>query len=147
MLEINFTLVIFAFSFLVFIYLLNLTLYKPVGKLIEARKELIERDYDRAKNLSEEAKGTLENYTKKIKEAKHSSQVLIQEAINETNKKKEEKLLSFINVLTKEKEAALKKIGEEKEKSMKELQKELVHLTEFITNKVLGMEKDLVRTH
>lgn len=147
MLEINFTLVVFAFSFLIFIYLLNLTLYKPVGKLVEARKELIERDYDGAKNLNEEAKRILENYTKKIKEAKHDSQILIQEVINETNKKKEEKLLSFINVLSKEKEAALRKIKEEKEKSMKEFQKELVHLTEFITNKVLGMEKDLVGTH
>ena len=49
LLEINFTLILFAASFLVFIYLLNMTLYKPVGEVIESRKQLMDGEYTKAK--------------------------------------------------------------------------------------------------
>ena len=147
LLELNFTLILFAFSFLVFIYLLNMTLFKPVGKVIEDRKNLIENNYTKAKELTEKVTGILENYKDTIKTVKHEAQVFIQEAINGAKKKKEEKILILLTALNKQKEEALIKLKEEKDLSMKELEGKIKILTNLITSKVLGTENSLVGTH
>ena len=85
LLEINFTLVLFAISFLVFIYLLNLTLYKPVGEIVEKRKKLIEDAYKDAKESTDEAQKKLEEYKNQMKSAKTDAQGIIQQIINAAN--------------------------------------------------------------
>ena len=150
LLEINFTLVLFAISFLMFIYLLNLTLYKPVGKVIEARKTQIDGEYAKAKELTKTANELLEAYKSKIKTARHETQVIVNEAIKLGQKKRGEKISLLMDSLIKEKDIALKQMYEEKEAVMKQLQSQLKTLTDLITSKVLGMgnmEKDLVGTH
>ena len=148
LLELNFTLVLFAASFLVFIYLLNLTLFKPMGNIIKDRKNLIEDEHSKAKGLLENASSLIEAYTKKIKSARIESQHLIQEAINEGKKKRDEKVSTLMAELNKEKEASLKKINEEKEAAMKKMEGEIKQLTDLITNKVLGTKgKTLVESH
>lgn len=147
LLEINFTLVLFAVSFLIFIYLLNLTLYKPVGGIIEKRKNLIDSEYKAAKELTENANNLLESYKNQIKTARHEAQNTIQGAINEAAKKKQEKI-SLLNVtLVKEKETAQKQIQEEQKVAMKQIESQIKTLTDLITKKVLGMEGSLIGTH
>ncbi len=148
LLEINFTLVIFAASFLVFIYLLNLTLYKPVGNVIESRKELIDGEYSRAKELTHKADEWFKNYKNKIKEARHEAHQIIQESTKQAQKIKEEKILKLLEGLNKEKEESFRKINEEKNIVMQKLEKEIRILTDLITNKILGTgEKTLVSSH
>ncbi len=145
LLELNFTLILFAASFLVFIYFLNLTLFKPVGKVIEKRKELIEGEHLQAKDLRDEANKLLDNYTKQIKLARQESQGLIQESINQTQKIKQEKINVITTELSKEKEEALKQIKKEQEIALKQLEAQINLLKDLITNKVLGTgEKTLV---
>ncbi len=147
LLEINFTLVLFAVSFLVFIYLLNMTLYKPVGKVIESRKRLIDGEYARAKELTNKANESLENYKNKIKAARHEAHAIIQESAQKAQKLKEEKISWLMVTLNKEKEESFKKIEEEKKIVMQKLEKEIKMLTDLITNKILGMGKTLVSSH
>ena len=148
LLEINFTLILFAATFLVFIYLLNLTLYKPVGNVIEHRKELIDGEYAKAKKLTHKANEMLENYKAKIKLAKHESQNIVQEAIKQAQKVKEEKINQLLVTLNKEKEESFRKIAEEKKAVMQNLEKEIKILTDLITNKILGSGgKTLVGSH
>ena len=148
LLEINFTLVLFAASFLVFIYLLNLTLYKPVGKIIEKRKSLIDGEYAKGKELTKKANEMLENYKNKIKAAKHESQAIVHEGTKQAQKVKEEKISQLILTLNKEKEESFRKIEEEKKIVMQKLEKEMKMLTDLITNKILGTgEKTLVSSH
>lgn len=150
LLEINFTLVLFAASFLVFIYLLNLTLYKPVGKIIEERKNLIDGEHTSAKALSEKANNLLESYKNQIKTARHDAQNIIQEIILQAQKKKEEKIFILNSELSKEKETAIKQINEEVKVTMKELEGKINTLTDLITQKILGTnagEKTLVSSH
>ncbi len=144
LLELNFTLVIFAISFLVFINLLNLTLYKPVGEIIEKRKGLVEGDLNKAKELSEEAQKSLDNYTSQMKQAKLTAQATIQSMVKDAEKIKQEKISSLLTTLSEEKEVSIKKIKEEEKKVMQKLEGEINILTDLITNKVLGKEKDLV---
>ena len=147
LLEINFTLILFAISFLVFIYLLNLTLYKPVGKIIEGRKDLIDGEYFKAKEFMQAAGEMLENYKNKIKQARHEAHNIVQESINLAKMEKEKKVSDLVGILTKEKETAIKQIEEEKKLTMKELEKEIRVLTDLITNKILGGNKTLVGLH
>ena len=148
LLELNFTLVLFAASFLVFIYLLNLTLFKPLGKIIEERKNLIEGEHSKAKELFGNATSLIESYKQKIKSARIESQNLIQEAVNEGKKKRDEKVSVLMAELNKEKETSLKTINEEKDAAMKKLEGEIKQLTDLITNKVIGTEgKTLVGSH
>ena len=146
LLELNFTLVLFAISFLVFIYLVNLTLYKPVGEIVEKRKNLIEGEYLEAKNSA--ASKLLENYKTQMKSARHTAQGLIEDGINEAKKKKEEKINALLAELNKEKDKSIKLIREEQNEAMKQMESKIKALTELITNKVLGSgEKTLVRAH
>ena len=148
LLEINFTLVLFAVSFLIFIYLLNLTLYKPVGKIIEARKSFIDGDYTKAKGSTESANNLLEDYKKEIKQARQEAQNIINETIAKEQKVKEENISRLLDTLNKEKDQALKQIRLEKEEAMKKLQSQIKSLVDLITNKVLGRgEKSLAGTH
>lgn len=148
LLEINLTIVLFALSFLVFIYLLNLTLYKPVGEIIESRKNLINSEYTKAKEFTGEANNIIEGYKSQIKSARQEAHNIIQEGINEAQKKKQEKISILNTALTKEKEEALIKIKEEVKQAMKGLEGEIKKLTRLITNKVLGTEeKTLVSSH
>ena len=148
LLEINFTLILFAISFLIFIYLLNLTLYKPVGEIIDTRKNLIDGEYGKGKELTQRANEMLENYKNKIKGTKHESHIIIQDATKQAQKSKEEKISQLLVTLNKEKEESFKKIEEEKKIAMQKLEKEIKILTDLITNKILGTgEKTLVSSH
>ena len=148
LLEINFTLVLFAATFLVFIYLLNLTLYKPVGEVIEKRKSLIDGEYARGKELTKKANEMLENYKNKIKDARHESQAIVYEATKQAQRAKEEKISRLLLTLNKEKEESFRKIEEEKKIVIQKLEKEMKMLTDLITNKILGTgEKTLVSSH
>ena len=148
LLEINFTLVLFAATFLVFIYLLNLTLYKPVGDVIEKRKSLIAGEYEKGKELTQRANEMLENYKGKTKAARHEAHLIIQETTKQAQKLKEEKVNQLLITLNKEKEESFKKIEEEKDLAIQKLEKEIKILTDLITNKILGSGgKTLVSSH
>lgn len=148
LLEINFTMVIFAASFLMFIYLLNLTLYKPVGKVIEDRKSLITSDYSKAKGLSDDASQLLGNYKKQIQLARLDAHNIVQEFIDKAQKDKERKIAVLVSSLNKEKEEELEKLQIEQREIMKQLETKLKTLSDLITTKILGSEeKTLVSSH
>ena len=148
LLELNFTLIFFAASFLVFIYLLNLTLFKPVGKIVEERKKFIEGEHQKAKDFSKEASDLIDSHKQRIKSARIEAQGIIHEVTNEGKKRKDGKVSALLTELNKEKEASLKKINEEKEVAMKKMEGEIKLLTDLITNKVIGTEgKTLVGSH
>lgn len=148
LLEINFTLVLFAISFLIFVYLIDLTLYKPVGKIIEARKELIASEYVKAKEYTEVAKKMLETYETSLNEARQYAHRTIEEAINLGQKVKNEKVSMLTISLSEEKAIALKNIQTEKIAILKELESKMPILADLITDKVLGQRgKTLVSSH
>ena len=140
LLELNFTLVLFAASFLVFIYLLNLTLYKPVGNIIEKRKNLVESDYSKAKSLVNEANEMLEHYKMQIKKARHEAHNMTHEMTLNVQKVKEEVIQKLFLKLSKEKENSLLLLEKEKKAALSELESHIKTLTEMIVNKILVVE-------
>ena len=143
LLELNFTLVLFAISFLVFIYLLNLTLFKPVGEVIEERKNQIEGSYKKASEDAAEANKILEDYNSEIKLTRKEAMKIVEKSINLAQELRQEKILELISQVEKEKEEAISKIKQEENKSMTELEGKIKLLTDLITSKIIG--KDLAK--
>lgn len=147
-LEVNLTMIIFAISFLVFIYLLNLTLFKPVGKIVEKRKSLIESSYEKSKELSNEATKIIEEHKQKIKVARVSAKNIVEEVSLEARSKREEKISMLMESLLNEKEAAILKIKQEEKIRKEELNEKVTELKDLIINKMLGTEENsLVGSH
>lgn len=148
LLEVNLTMIIFAVSFLIFIFLLNLTLFKPVGNIVEKRGLQIEGSYSKAKELTDEANKILQNHEIKIKEARLNAKKIVEDIGNEAKNKKLGKITTVIESLTNEKETAIAKIREEQTVKEKELKSKISELKDLITTKILGTEENsLVGTH
>ena len=142
----DWTMVFFALSFLIFIFLLNLTLFKPVGKIIEKRKSLIDTEYAKAKESNKLGNEMLEDHKEKIKEAHHEASIITNQAVRDSERIKSEKIHALSINLQKEKEQALKKIKEEEKIAQKELEGKIKTLVDLIMTKIIRQEKDLVRT-
>ncbi|MBI3308905.1 MAG: hypothetical protein HYZ79_05990 [Candidatus Melainabacteria bacterium] len=149
LLEVNLTMIIFAVSFLIFIYLLNLTLFKPVGKVVEERKNVVGGSYTKAKNISGEISSILSGYEQKIKAARFEAKQIVDEAVAEAKLNKSSSIAGVLKTLNEEKQAAVHRIKKERQEREKELQGKINELKDLITNKVLGREGDktLVGTH
>lgn len=85
MFDINGTLPIFIVSFLVFLYLFNEIVLKPVGQVLEKRAGLIQGHLDRAKLAQLEADQLLSKYESDVRAIRSEAQTLIQKAVDEAN--------------------------------------------------------------
>jgi F-type H+-transporting ATPase subunit b len=90
--ELNGTFVIFTGLFLVFIYLINQILLKPVGKVIEQRRALIQKDYELAQAYSHEGEATIGRYERQIHEVRIKAQKLIHDSVAAAQSKREKQL-------------------------------------------------------
>lgn len=70
MIELNFTLLIQVFNFLLLVFLLNVVLYKPILKVLDERDRRINGQQAEAKKLQEETQALLAEYNRKLHEAK-----------------------------------------------------------------------------
>jgi len=89
MLELNGTLIAVILNFIIMMAILNFFLYKPVLKMLDDRKKLIEDNFADAKAKVESARELKENYDHKIAVAENESKKIIDEAqkFSETLKK------------------------------------------------------------
>lgn len=116
--EFNATLIVAFISFVIFIVIMNQILYKPVGNIIEARKNLIEGNYQNARANKKKSENVLQDRLDKLKNArsrvreettlalnkiKDNAQTLEKSAKEETGRKIEEN----INILHEDKKEAI----------------------------------------
>lgn len=88
--EFNATFLISAISFIVFTFLMNLILYKPLEKVVNEREELINGNYNNAEKNKEKTKSLLDIVAEKLAKSKSDAKALIslkrQEAEKEVSK-------------------------------------------------------------
>jgi F-type H+-transporting ATPase subunit b len=138
--SLNGTIVIFVISFLIFMWLLNQLMLKPVGNAMEKRAQLIEDDIEAGKSARAQAQQLLERYEEDLKKIRHEAQAVIHKATEEANRD----LSSQLDRVSKDGQAKLDKakneIAAEREKLIDALVAEEKELVETITRKVLGDE-------
>ncbi len=92
MFELNGTYIIFIASFLVFMFLLNEIMLKPVGKAIADRKALIQEHQEISKISREKAEAELISYKERLNSTRHQAAGIRNEASAAAQKVRDAKL-------------------------------------------------------
>ncbi len=144
MFSLNGTYIIFLTLFLIFIYLLNEIMLKPVGKTIERRRAKLQENLHTAKTCTQEAQNLLADYQAKLHESRLQAQAIIQSALSAANKEREERLKG----VQANGRAKVDRLKNELAASRQDLLKSLIHpeleLVGEIINKLLGETPKLV---
>ncbi|MEG1107909.1 MAG: F0F1 ATP synthase subunit B [Oscillospiraceae bacterium] len=137
--DINISDIIFgAINFLIMVGVLTFLLYKPVLKILDARKEKIEKETSEAAQLLEEVKASKITMEQELIEARRQATELIQSAA----KTGEEKKQSLLDAAEEKSELLFKNTQSdlrlEKEKLQLELKEEAVGLAVTIARKLMA---------
>jgi len=140
MYALNGTYIIFIALFLVFIYLLNEIMLKPVGKVMEKRRAKLQENLDTAKACTQEAQKVLADYQAKLHTSRLEAQAIIQAALSVVQKEREDKLKG----IQAEGRAKVEELRNELAANRQSLLKSLIHpeleLVGQIIKKLLGEE-------
>lgn len=133
--EFNATFLISAISFIVFTFLMNVILYKPLEKVVNEREELINGNYSDADKNKEKAKSLLESVAEKLAKSKSDAK-----SVYNSEKQKAEDEVSKILADAKAKNNDF--ISESKNKLQEEAQKieeqtEILATAQMISDKLL----------
>jgi F-type H+-transporting ATPase subunit b len=138
--HLNGTLVIFVASFLVFMWLLNQIMLKPVGAAIEQRDKLIETEVEAGKTARLEAQQLLTGYEEDLRKIRHDAHSIIAKATEEATRERTSALERVFKDGQSKLDKAKNDIAAEREKLIDALVGEEKELVETITRKVLGDE-------
>jgi|AGTN01.2.fsa_nt_gi F0F1-type ATP synthase, subunit b len=138
MFDVNATLVIFILSFLVFVQLLNALFMKPVGEVIEKRKQLIADELEQAKRAQETAGSKLSTSEQHLQKKREEAQKYIAEASAEAEKKKSAQISKLQEEGRKKMEAASQVLQAEKPTLVSQLVEQEQQLVKDIVGKLLG---------
>lgn len=138
MFELNATLIIFVLSFLVFMYLLNQIMLKPVGKVLEARAAKISGDLKAGKDAHGQAGDLVTHYQEHLHKVRTEAQSVINEATQKANQSRNDELGKVKAEGSKKLEAAKAQIVSERKALVEPLISQEIELIEGIAHKVLG---------
>ncbi|MBI5071501.1 F0F1 ATP synthase subunit B [Candidatus Falkowbacteria bacterium] len=125
-------------NFLILVLILYKFLYKPLLKMLEGRKEKIEKGLRDAEQLGVELEKTKELQAAEIQKAKQESRAIIEEAERRAEAAGAETKLKTKAEVEKLISAAKNQIISEKEKMMAEVKKEAIELVLATAKKVVG---------
>lgn len=138
MFDINGTLAIFVISFLLFMYLLDAILLKPVAKTIQLRDEKIKAAIEAGKSSREEAQTLLEKYEQDLREIREKAQKHIADASEQANKERQAEIARLHKQGQQQLNDAKAAIESERTSLIDALVAQEKELVEVITQKVLG---------
>lgn len=140
MFDLNGTLVIFIVSFLLFMWLLNEMVLKPVGKTLELRAKKIQGDIDSGKEAREAALALLESYESDLKRIRTEAQAVINSAVEDANKQRAAEIDKVAKHGQKKLEEAREALAVQRGVLIDALVAPISELVEVSTRKVLGDE-------
>src|SRR5208282_4727125 len=79
MIDINVSLFIQMANFLVFVFLMNLVLYRPIRRIVAERKKLISEKEEGIESLEAQAQASLLEYDRRLQDARRTGGQRIQE--------------------------------------------------------------------
>ncbi len=88
--EFNGTFIVAFISFIIFTFIMNIILYKPINDIVEKRKKYIDDNYDEAKNNAQKTKAILQDRKDKLSKAKFDAKEQVDKEVNSAKNKKDE---------------------------------------------------------
>lgn len=106
--EFNATFFITIISFITFTILMNVILYRPLEKIVDERKELIDKNYSDGENAKLEAKSILEKKANELAQAKadakHLIDINLKKDYDESSEKLREEKVKSVQYLSEQKD-------------------------------------------
>ena len=130
-------------NFVTFFLLLRWLLYRPVLKLLDARRDEVRDNLDRAERARREAEASLADYERKMAGARSEAQELLSRVQSTAEKTKEEILAQAQRQSEEMLKRAQKAIGNEKDRALTELRQEVAELAVMAASKVIERTLDV----
>ena len=138
--EFNATFFVSVISFLMFVFIMNKIFYAPLTKIIGQRKELLDANYNDAKQLNDNADSILRERDERMSDVEHKSRKLISDKIEAENLKAKDLTSQAVKKSSAEIQAQKNELLKDKEEAMPVLDSKILGLAESISSKVLGMD-------
>ena len=134
------TLPIMALQFLVLVAVLNVVFYKPLGKAIDEREELVRTNLASAQERLEKAQKLAQQYEQDLGETRRKAAETIAQAQAEAQKLAAAKIAEAQQEAQAQREQAQKEIDQQKQAAFNSLESEVTALSRQILTKILGTE-------
>lgn len=138
MFELNGTYAIFIVMFLIFMFLLNKTVLKPVGKAMERRKARSLEDYEQARTYAAEGEAVVTRYQNRIQEVRSQAQKTVHDAVSTAQKRRDDKLKEAQSHGNTKVERIRAELKEQKESLLTSLIEPELDLVKAISGKLLS---------
>lgn len=145
--EFNATFFVSVISFLAFVFIMNKIFYAPLTKVIGQRKELLDANYNDAKQFNDDADSILRNRDKRLSDVEQKSRKLISDKIEAENTRAKDLTAQAFQKSSAEIQARKDELLKEKEEAMPVLNSKVLGLAESISSKVLGMDVKIQDTN
>lgn len=138
--DLDATLPIMALQFLVLVVLLNGVFYKPLGKAIDDREELVRTNILSAQERLGKAQSLAKQYEHDLGETRRKAGDIVAQAQSEAQKIAAAKIAEAQQEAQVQREQAQKEIDQQKQAAFNSLESEVAVLSHQILLKVLGTE-------
>lgn len=141
MLEINVTTVLFTLvNFIVLFLLLRWLLMKPVGQLLETRRQTIAKDLDSARQSKDESQGLLSEHRELLAQGRTEARRIIDEAIRQGEIRRQEIMAAAAQEAEVFKARAQAEMQQQREQAAQELRQEVLSLSVALAEKMLARQ-------
>lgn len=141
-LHFDFTIVAFALSFLLLVWVLSKFAWKPLMKIMEDRRNFIETSLENAKQEREQAELIKKEYQEEMQKARQEAQ----ELINRATKLAEEQAAEIQAIARQEAEkvkaSALADIARERDRAVAEVKSQVAGLSVAVAEKIIRQKLD-----
>ena len=136
MVELNGTLLIQILNFIILVAILGHFAYKPIIKVLDARKQRIQNDLDSA--AASDAAKLKDSYEEQLRNAQAKAQEIVTQAVKEAKVKAEEQIEAAHIAIEQEKENATKQIERERKDALDDLKAQVAVLSCDIAAKIIS---------
>ncbi|MDD3653238.1 MAG: F0F1 ATP synthase subunit B [Desulfotomaculaceae bacterium] len=138
----NGTLIGQIINFLILLFLLKKFAFKPLGKLLSDRQQLIADSITTAEQERQQAEQIKAEYEAEMQRTREMAQEIIQKATKAGEEQAAEIIESAKNEAKRLKDAALVEIKHEKEKAVAEMRDEAATLAILVAGKIINQQID-----
>lgn len=132
------TMIFTLVNLVVLFLLLKKFLFKPVNKMLDARKEEIENSYKQAEDAKAEAEGIKDEYEQKLMGAKDEADKIIKSAVEKASMRSDSIIDDANNEARNIIEKSQKQIEQEKRTAMKEAQEDIASMAVEVAEKLIS---------
>lgn len=140
MLEFNATFLVAMISFVIFMFIMNAVLYKPIERIQHKRAEIIDADVNAAKKSQEQTDSLKEQHKKMIEESKSTARLTFNDKVNEYKTKRDNIIDNAKKIAKKIVEDKNNELNQEESQAKEVLNSQMNQFAGAIATKVLGFE-------